>query len=655
MRKLFFFLLLTWVLPFELSGENLVDSLLQKVDDLKGEEKVKTCLDLVNALRYTNQEKAKKYGLEGLKIAKDLELAGLESDLLLSIGIIHALQANYQESISFYEKALIGYKKLENAKGIGKSLNALGRTQRWLGNFQEAATSFEKAIFLFQTLGDTSEVLLIKGNLANLEFSKGNYDAALAVYQDILDWAIQTNNPALIASQYGNIGRVYSFKGDYPASLSSYYKALPIMDSLNNRTATLKIYNSIGILFMDMEMYDLATENFENGLLLDDSTGNDRPIGAINANLSQLFIHQKDYKQAYFHIQKALKIYEDKGIKSKGNLLQNLASIYRERMQFDSAAIILEQVMEIGRSFEQKQILANANANFASLHLKQNKITKAKAYLLRAEALYEELGNVKGQFLVLEEISEMADSIITPEDRIRYKEKYFVLKDSLFGLEKMNEVIRLEMERTQEVFLERQSEKKSKTSPHYSSLWYLGILTLFSLFGFGWWWTKRRKEKDLQRIISRVSAENKTIQESLEKKKLEMTFLSLDMAQKDVFLKNLKMELEKFSQKFPINQEVQQLVRSIHLQDTEKKDWEIFKHSYEEVFPNFFDNLLQDYSSLSGRELRHCALIRLKIPLSEIADILGISVNSVHKARHRLRTKFQLERGQKLESFILKY
>mgnify|MGYP001793055599 FL=1 len=56
----------------------------------------------------------------------------------------------------------------------------------------------------------------------------------------------------------------------------------------------------------------------------------------------------------------------------------------------------------------------------------------------------------------------------------------------------------------------------------------------------------------------------------------------------------------------------------------------------------FFENLKQQYPELSLLELRHCALIRLNLSISETATILGISAESVKTARFRMRKKMTL-------------
>ena len=67
---------------------------------------------------------------------------------------------------------------------------------------------------------------------------------------------------------------------------------------------------------------------------------------------------------------------------------------------------------------------------------------------------------------------------------------------------------------------------------------------------------------------------------------------------------------------------------------------------------NFYDRLQQKAPDLSSADLKICALIKLNFSGKEMAHLLGISLGSVHVARHRLRKKMDLERDVNLTNFI---
>jgi len=82
------------------------------------------------------------------------------------------------------------------------------------------------------------------------------------------------------------------------------------------------------------------------------------------------------------------------------------------------------------------------------------------------------------------------------------------------------------------------------------------------------------------------------------------------------------------------------------------EDWDFFKKAFDEAYPGFFGALRYSYPELTPAELRLSALIKLKLSIKESAAVLGISLESVRKARYRLRKKLMIHEEENLEEFI---
>ncbi|AZQ62748.1 hypothetical protein EI427_11045 [Flammeovirga pectinis] len=80
--------------------------------------------------------------------------------------------------------------------------------------------------------------------------------------------------------------------------------------------------------------------------------------------------------------------------------------------------------------------------------------------------------------------------------------------------------------------------------------------------------------------------------------------------------------------------------------------WDAFNSRFIEQNINFYERLEQRVPNLSAADLKICALIKLNFSGQEMAYLLGISLGSVHVARHRLRKKMNLERDINLTNFI---
>ncbi|SFF96984.1 ligand-binding sensor domain-containing protein [Salegentibacter agarivorans] len=81
-------------------------------------------------------------------------------------------------------------------------------------------------------------------------------------------------------------------------------------------------------------------------------------------------------------------------------------------------------------------------------------------------------------------------------------------------------------------------------------------------------------------------------------------------------------------------------------------EWKQFYSIFKQVHPSFIPSLKKENPSLTDRELRLCALIKLNFPSQQIATLFGISLNSIKVARHRLRKKLKIEEGMSFEDFF---
>ena len=83
-------------------------------------------------------------------------------------------------------------------------------------------------------------------------------------------------------------------------------------------------------------------------------------------------------------------------------------------------------------------------------------------------------------------------------------------------------------------------------------------------------------------------------------------------------------------------------------------NWIEFETLFGRVYKSFYWHLQQEFPKLTKNELKFCALIKLNLTTKEISAITNREVNTVKKAKHRLKSKFGLETMESLYYFIQK-
>ena len=155
--------------------------------------------------------------------------------------------------------------------------------------------------------------------------------------------------------------------------------------------------------------------------------------------------------------------------------------------------------------------------------------------------------------------------------------------------------------------------------------------------------TKHKNEKQLQEL------ELIKTTESLELKNKELTGFALQLAEKDEFLRELKSKLKVGNDKINID-EIKQISKSITVSN--ERSWQEFRLRFTAVNEVFYNKLGKEYPKLSQRDQKICAFIKLNLSSKKMASLLGISVESVHTIRYRLRKKLDLSSDINLEEFI---
>jgi predicted transcriptional regulator len=123
-----------------------------------------------------------------------------------------------------------------------------------------------------------------------------------------------------------------------------------------------------------------------------------------------------------------------------------------------------------------------------------------------------------------------------------------------------------------------------------------------------------------------------------------------DIIEKNTLIDRLQEELENRQLTADKNVEtITQLSSQVLLTEN---DWQQFKTTFDSVYPHFFTTLKASYSEITNAELRMASLIKLNFDTRHIASMLGISQDSVHKTRYRLRKRINDSGTASLEELI---
>lgn len=160
----------------------------------------------------------------------------------------------------------------------------------------------------------------------------------------------------------------------------------------------------------------------------------------------------------------------------------------------------------------------------------------------------------------------------------------------------------------------------------------IGILAALSMMGIAFLQKRHRKVQRLQQQAAEHLEEFKT-----------------ELISKNEHLEELITSLEQHQNRQMDTQRIEELSRQMILTDD---DWQNFKLLFEQTYPSFFNILKVKAPGITEAEQRMAALIRIQLNTRQIAAMQGISADSVHKTRQRLRLRFNTDSTSELENII---
>ena len=114
-------------------------------------------------------------------------------------------------------------------------------------------------------------------------------------------------------------------------------------------------------------------------------------------------------------------------------------------------------------------------------------------------------------------------------------------------------------------------------------------------------------------------------------------------------------ELKKETKDSSISQKIQKLVQKLHHEEIQDEGWEQVMFHFNQLHREFFQRLKSNYSTLTPKDLKMCAYLRMNLSTKEMTSLLNVTTRGVEASRYRLRKKFGLTKEENLTGFLMQF
>ena len=353
------------------------------------------------------------------------------------------------------------------------------------------------------------------------------------------------------------------------------------------------------------------------------------------------------YDSAFMAFHRALKLSGDDAFWN-GLIAGNKGDVYFQMGRYDSAAALLSLDVQQSLNSGVLDNAANSMQWIARIHIINNKPEEALQLLRNATELLKKSPNPNYQVNIYQAYALVFKALKNPDSLYEYNLKYQMLHDSLEKVASDNraEIVLMRMENQEAVHQILALNKEQRRIKLIRNL-ILVVILLTSVVGYMFLNRSRLKMKLRQQQA--LEKQRKTEADYASARE-QLALFKQHMTEKTSLIANLQNQLiDKISGEEKM-QQISELSQQAILTDA---DWEKFKSLFEKVYPGFFNSLRQMSADITLAELRMAALCKLQVYPKEAANLLGISLNSVHKTRQRLRHRLSLDPDANLEEYFI--
>ncbi|SFR47454.1 hypothetical protein SAMN04490243_1927 [Robiginitalea myxolifaciens] len=619
---LFFFLCFSVVVSGQYgSSPEQIDSLEQLLKSLpRDSSQTPVLVNLWRAHINNDVEKSLDYSKRLINLGKSLNNPAILHTGYQRTGIAFSYFDQLDSSNWYYGKALaLSYEHEEYAPAAAMEIN-IAMNHRLLSQFDSAYSYNERAQANFERVQDSAGVASCLELLGNMEYDRANYRIALESHLKANKLYQEYGRPSDVNISELNISRAYLKINDTVNAIKYVANAIEAFKESNNQHFLSQALNNYAYMLLNKAARkNDALEALQLSLSISEE------LNAPSFKKNALFGLGKYYEkygstdQSTTYYQQAIALSDSLGnVLSSAIYLQSLAQLQFKAGRYSAALSNNEIALRKAKQTDALEVQRDAYRLMSKLYQGQERLTESLD--------------------ALEEFTVLNDSIYNSENAQRMAEL-----NTLHETERKEAKLVLQAKEIETLTLRSKADSLSK------SLYAGGMVSFVAISGLLFFGFRQRIKKNR---IAREKQEE-IYKREIEHKKKELASQTLHLVQKNTFLEELQENLQTLRQspeKFKM--EFRRIAMLLKKEKASDRDWETFKTYFSEVH-NDFDQKLKTFSdSISEKEIRLAAFLRMNLTTKEIAATMNVLPESVLKSKYRLKKKLGLDKETELNEFL---
>jgi tetratricopeptide (TPR) repeat protein len=466
------------------------------------------------------------------------------------------------------------------------------------------------------------------------------------------------------------LGAVHSYLGENVEATRQHYKALNLYESMNDSTGVISSLREIAGTFSNQGLYTQAEKTLFFCLGYYERIKDPISQASVHSAIGEVYHQMGKPALSEKHFSIALDLFTKANYPAGVAQGYNNIAIYKMTSgAFEDAKKWLLKAKAYGDSVgDDVQIPVlyhnigvcedETGNNLAAIELFNACLAENKK---RGHA-----GDMNAR--CLKRLSKIYNEIGDYKKALQYQISYDALRDSLNtdnNLKAMEE-LNIQYQTAKKEVAIQQAQQENKNSQFW--VWVLSgsilVLVVAILASLSFLIYRNRRAKEIARIEDGLRhSEISRIKQELDFNKQQLSDYIDTLKEKSIQIISLEDQIkntlgEEKGLKFLSEglQTTEELIDNIYgFKILTDEDWLRFKRYFDNVYPGMIQRLRELQPEITAAEQRLFMLIRLNSESKEIADMLGISPESVRKTKYRLKKKLSLSEDISLDDYIRKF
>ena len=211
-------------------------------------------------------------------------------NVLTGAGVLAALQGDYDQAVQQSEQALVGWRQLDDHRGMARAMLCLATVARYWDDYAGAQTLGNESLAAYRTINDRWGIGHVLAHLGMVAWVQGDHATGTARYEESLAYLRDVGDEAGIFEILLELGKGACDQGELARAKSLFEECLALSTTMVDGAGRGAALTELGVVARLQGDQARATDLLMEAVKLAQANGDRRQLAYLSAHLGDVDI-----------------------------------------------------------------------------------------------------------------------------------------------------------------------------------------------------------------------------------------------------------------------------------------------------------------------------------------------------------------------------